>query len=46
MSDVNETEKVFLELASGSYAVIYITEAAAAGIETAIDATGNSRFRP
>ena len=32
-----ETEKVFLELASGSYAVIYITEAAAAGIETAID---------
>lgn len=37
VSDVNETEKVFLELASGSYAVIYITEAAAAGIETAID---------
>ena len=34
VSDVNETEKVFLELASGSYAVIYITEA---GIETAID---------
>ena len=33
VSDVNETEKVFLELASGSYAVIYIT----AGIETAID---------
>ena len=31
------SEKVFLELASGSYAVIYITEAAAAGIETAID---------
>ena len=31
VSDVNETEKVFLELAS------YITEAAAAGIETAID---------
>ena len=30
-------EKVFLELASGSYAVIYITEAAAAGIEAAID---------
>ena len=29
--------KVFLELASGSYAVIYITEAAAAGIEAAID---------
>ena len=28
VSDVNETEKVFLELASGSYAVIYITEAA------------------
>ena len=25
VSDVNETEKVFLELASGSYAVIYIT---------------------
>ena len=37
VSDVKETEKVFLELASGSYAVIYITEAAAAGIETAID---------
>lgn len=36
VSDVKETEKVFLELASGSYAVIYITEAAAAGIETAI----------
>ena len=35
VSDVKET--VFLELASGSYAVIYITEAAAAGIETAID---------
>ena len=35
VSDV--TEKVFLELASGSYAVIYITEAAAAGIEAAID---------
>ena len=29
VSDVKETEKVFLELASGSYAVIYITEAAA-----------------
>ena len=28
VSDVKETEKVFLELASGSYAVIYITEAA------------------
>ena len=25
VSDVKETEKVFLELASGSYAVIYIT---------------------
>ena len=37
VSDVKETEKVFLELASGSYAVIYITEAAAAGIEAAID---------
>ena len=37
VSDVNETEKVFLELASGSYAVIYITEAAAAGVETALD---------
>ena len=37
VSDVKETEKVFLELASGSYAVIYITEAAAAG---------TSRFRP
>ena len=37
VSDVKETEKVFLELASASYAVIYITEAAAAGIETAID---------
>ena len=36
VSDVKETE-VFLELASGSYAVIYITEAAAAGIEAAID---------
>ena len=33
VSDVKETEKVFLELASGSYAVIYITEAAAAGID-------------
>ena len=29
--------ETFLELASGSYAVIYITEAAAAGIEAAID---------
>ena len=44
-SDVNETEKVLLELASGSYAVIYITEAAAAGRQLSI-ATGNSRFRP
>ena len=46
VSDVKETEKVFLELASGSYAVIYITEAAAAGIEAAIDRYRNSRFRP
>ena len=46
VSDVNETEKVFLELASGSYAVIYITEAAAAGIETAIVCRFRDRHRP
>lgn len=46
VSDVKETEKVFLELASGSYAVIYITEAAAAGLRQLSTATGNSRFRP
>ena len=43
VSDVNETEKVFLELASGSYAVIYITEAAAAGSEPGI---GRYREQP
>ena len=43
VSDVKETEKVFLELASGSYAVIYITEA---GLRQLSTATGNSRFRP
>ena len=37
VSDVKETEKVFLELASGSYAVIYITEALAAELEKEMD---------
>ncbi len=37
VSDSKEAEEVFLKLASGSYAVIYITEAAAAGIETVIE---------
>ena len=56
VSDVKETEKVFLELASGSYAVIYITEAAGGrdsgalarttGLRQLSTATGNSRFRP
>ena len=41
VSDVKETEKVFLELASGSYAVIYIT-----GLRQLSTVTGNSRFRP
>ena len=45
VSDVKETEKVFLELASGSYAVIYITEALP-GLRQLSTATGNSRFRP
>ncbi len=40
VSGEEETEKTFLELASGGYAVIYITEAAAARIGRAIE-----RFR-
>ena len=46
VSDVKETEKVFLELASGSYAVIYITRRRLPGLRQLSTATGNSRFRP
>ena len=44
VSDVNETEKVFLELASGSYAVIYITEALAAELSEEIEKCRGRRF--
>ena len=37
VSGLEETEKKFVELASGNYAVIYITEAAAAGIRQIIE---------
>lgn len=36
VSGAEEAEETFLKLASGGYAVIYITEEAAAGIEHAI----------
>ena len=37
VNGVEETEKLFHQLASGEYAVIYITEAAAAGIGHTIE---------
>ena len=37
VSGVGEAEETFLKLASGGYAVIYITEETAAGIEHVIE---------